>query len=106
MAGIRFLTGKSVLVVTEVALAVVLLIGAGLMIKSFARLIATRTGVDPEHVLTVRINLPSAGRSPGAVAFFSQSGIAGGSFVRRGLGGPDELPCFGRWVQQYDHLVP
>jgi putative ABC transport system permease protein len=72
LAGIRFLTGKSVLVVTEVALAVVLLIGAGLMIKSFARLIATRTGVDPEHVLTVRINLPGAGRSPGAVAFFSQ----------------------------------
>ncbi len=72
LAGIRVLTGKSVLVVTEVALAVVLLIGAGLMIKSFGRLIATRTGVDPDHVLTVRIQLPLAGRTPGAVAFFSQ----------------------------------
>jgi putative ABC transport system permease protein len=72
LAGIRILTGKSILVVTEVALAVVLLIAAGLMIKSFARLIATRTGVDPDHVLTVRINLPGAGRTPGALAFFSQ----------------------------------
>ena len=72
LAGIRVLTGKSILVVTEVALAVVLLIGAGLMIKSFGRLITTRTGVDPDHVLTVRINLPSAGRAPGALAFFSQ----------------------------------
>lgn len=60
LAGIRVLTGKSVLVLTEVALAVVLLIGAGLMIKSFGRLIATRTGVDPGHVLTVRINLTMA----------------------------------------------
>ena len=72
LAGVRVLTGKSVLVVTEVALAVMLLIGAGLMIKSFGRLIATRTGVDPDHVLTVRINLPGAGRAPGVVAFFSQ----------------------------------
>ena len=32
-----------------------LLTGAGLMIQSFGRLIATRSGVDPENVLTVRI---------------------------------------------------
>jgi putative ABC transport system permease protein len=72
LAGIRILTGKSVLVVTEVALAVVLLIGAGLMIKSFGRLIATRTGVDPNRVLTVRISLPGAVKPPEVLAFFSQ----------------------------------
>ena len=71
-AGIRILSGKSVLVVTEVALAMVLLIGAGLMIKSFNRLIATRTGVDPDQVLTVRINLPGAAKPADALAFFSQ----------------------------------
>ena len=71
-AGFRILTGKSILVVTEVALAVVLLIGAGLMIKSFSRLIATRTGIDPDHVLTMRINLPNAVKQPAAQAFFSQ----------------------------------
>jgi putative ABC transport system permease protein len=43
-----------------VALAVVLLAGAGLMIKSFGRLLATRTGVDPTNVLTARITLPNA----------------------------------------------
>ena len=71
-AGLRVLTGKSVLVVVEVALAVVLLAGAGLMIKSFGRLIATRSGIDPDNVLTVRLNLPLA--TPGAyvTAFFDQ----------------------------------
>jgi putative ABC transport system permease protein len=55
-----FLTGRSALVIAEVALSVVLLTGAGLMIESFERLIATRSGVYPENVLTVRINLPDA----------------------------------------------
>ena len=73
LGGIRALTGKSVLVVTEVALALVLLVGAGLMIKSFGRLLATRTGVDAENVLTLRINLPPAqsNREP-PTAFFSE----------------------------------
>jgi putative ABC transport system permease protein len=60
-------------VVAEVALSVVLLTGAGLMIKSFGRLIATRSGVDPENVLTVRINLPDSAAGHGAsTAFFSE----------------------------------
>jgi predicted permease len=70
---IRALTGKSVLVVTEVALALVLLAGAGLMIKSLGRLLATRVGVDADNVLTLRINLPSAQSNREApVAFFSE----------------------------------
>ena len=72
LAGLRLITGKSILVVTEVALAVVLLIGAGLMLKSFSRLIATRSGVDADRVLTVRINLPQGTKSPESLAFFSQ----------------------------------
>jgi putative ABC transport system permease protein len=72
-SGIRVLTGKSALVVVELSLAVVLLVGAGLMIKSFGRLTATRSGVDPDNVLTVRISVPRAASAGGAaLAFFSQ----------------------------------
>src|SRR6185312_3230924 len=46
------------LVVAELALALVLLLGAGLMIKSFARLTAVETGFDQDNVLTARVNLP------------------------------------------------
>ncbi|HEY9284266.1 MAG TPA: ABC transporter permease [Pyrinomonadaceae bacterium] len=49
---------RSALVVTEVAAAFVLLIGAGLLINSFARLVSVSHGVDPENVLTARLSLP------------------------------------------------
>ena len=44
----------------QVALALVLLTGAGLMVKSVARLYGTAIGVNPDNVLTVRIELPRA----------------------------------------------
>ena len=51
---------RSWLVVTEVALALMLLIGAGLMLKSFAGLTAVDPGYDPQNVLTFRLRLPDA----------------------------------------------
>jgi len=50
----------SALVIAETALALTLLVGAGLLIKSFASLRATQPGFSPERVLTASLSLPAA----------------------------------------------
>src|SRR5262249_45993169 len=50
------------LVISEIALAMVLLVGAGLMIKSYARLIAVDVGLDPNHIMSLEINLAGMDR--------------------------------------------
>ena len=51
---------SSVLVVAEVALAVVLLVGGGLMLKSFVQLLRVDPGFEPHHVLRLDFALPDA----------------------------------------------
>jgi predicted permease len=46
------------LVVAEVALALVLLVGAGLMLRSFMKLQSTDVGIDASNTLTFRVGLP------------------------------------------------
>ena len=61
---------QSALVMCEIALALVLLVGAGLMIQSFRRLSAAPTGFDPDHLLTVRVPLMRYKYSPAQSADF------------------------------------
>jgi putative ABC transport system permease protein len=56
--GIRHRRLRHAFVIAEVALAVVLLVGAGLMLRSFASLQAVNTGLDTHNVLTARVALP------------------------------------------------
>jgi putative ABC transport system permease protein len=65
---------RATLVAAEVAVAFVLLVGAGLLIKSFAAVLSQPLGFNPSNVLTVNIALPGAtyggaGRQPQVVAF-------------------------------------
>jgi len=51
---------RSVLVTSEVALALVLLVGSGLLLRSFAKILDIQPGFDPANLLTMRVSLPSA----------------------------------------------
>src|SRR5581483_825409 len=65
---------RGALVVVEVALALVLLVGAGLLIKTFSRLRSMDIGIRPENVLTVRTTLPRGkyGELAKRAAFYQQ----------------------------------
>jgi len=61
---------RSTLVVTEVALSLVLLIGAGLLIKSFVRILDTDPGFKPQNLLTMQLALNAKKDEGGKVLNF------------------------------------
>jgi predicted permease len=68
--GMRFLS--STLIVGQVALALVLLIGSGLLIRSFAKVMAVNPGFDAEHVVQGRVALSHIYDEPTANAAIRQ----------------------------------
>jgi putative ABC transport system permease protein len=64
---------RSVLVVAEVALSLMLLVGAGLLMRSFLSLLKTNAGFNPDSVLTMNLVLPNAKykEEPQRAAFYS-----------------------------------
>ncbi|MBV8858091.1 MAG: ABC transporter permease [Acidobacteria bacterium] len=104
---------RSALVVAEMALALVLLAGAGLLVKSVVRLRAVDAGFDTSHLLTMNLALPASRYPDGAAqaAFFerlarqveSLPGVEGAAFT-------SVLPLSsnfdGRSLVVEDHPVP
>ena len=62
------------LVISEVALAMLLMVAAGLLIKSFRRLERVDTGLKTDHVLTMRLSLPASAyqKSEQIVGFYDR----------------------------------
>ena len=75
MGGSKGQRVRNGLVVAEVALALTLLIGAGLMVRSFMALQNADIGIDPKNTLTFRVGLPpvAISRTNKSPAAFSSS---------------------------------
>jgi putative ABC transport system permease protein len=72
--GIRHRHVRSALVVAEAALALILLVGAGLLVRSFTLLSRTDPGFSTQHLLTFSLDLPQAQyqRGEDVLSFFQR----------------------------------
>jgi putative ABC transport system permease protein len=92
---------RSALVVLEVASALALLVGAGLLIKSFWRLQSVDPGFNPDNALTVSVSLPRSKfpEENQRVAFFQQLLEKVGALPgARAVGATNPLPLVGDTV--------
>jgi len=73
-AGKRRRFSRSAFVVAQMCLALILLAGSGLLIRSFIRLVGVDPGFDASHLLTFKVSLPSSkyGKDAEGLAFFRQ----------------------------------
>lgn len=95
---------RATFVIVEVALSVMLLVGAGLLVRSFQRVLSTNPGFRPEHVLTASIDLPpdEYSQDEKVASFYKQlmekllqtPGIAS-------AGGSTDLPLLGGWTHAF-----
>ena len=104
-ASVRSATGgiargrlRSVLVVGQVALAMVLLTGAGLMLESFERMSRVELGYEPEGVIAVTMGLPASRFATGAdrISYYEELIARLGALPRvSSAGGTDSPPLAG-----------
>ena len=73
--GVRSHRLRGVLVIVEIALALVLLVGAGLLIRSFQRLQSVDTGFNSQNLMTMRVALPGRRytQDPQRINFFTEA---------------------------------
>jgi putative ABC transport system permease protein len=93
---------RGALVVAEVALALILMFGAGLLTRSFVNLLAVDHGIRPGGVLTYEVHLPTARYPEGAqrVAFYDEVfGRVGGIPGVEAVGAVSFLPTEGEYHQ-------
>jgi putative ABC transport system permease protein len=79
-SGVRPMRLRKGIVVAEVALSVLLIVGAGLMVRSFRNLLVEDPGFHTENLLFARFSLPAAEYTPeGSVEFYErlEEGVAG-----------------------------
>jgi putative ABC transport system permease protein len=109
----RFHTGgphqrlRSLFVVAEISLTVVLLAGAGLMVRSFLSLRAIRTGYQPQGVLAANVDLGDSRSTPQSITGFFDEVLA----KARSLPGivsvaaVNSLPTSSDWWRTYIHFT-
>ncbi|HXY16359.1 MAG TPA: ABC transporter permease [Terriglobales bacterium] len=73
-AGHRRTRMKGLLVIGQVALSLLLLIAAGLLLRSFGRLVRTDPGFEPHNALTLNVSLPTVkyAKAEQQIAFFDE----------------------------------
>ncbi|HTY07272.1 MAG TPA: ABC transporter permease [Gemmatimonadales bacterium] len=94
------LTLRRGLVVSTVALALTLLVGAGLLIRSFSRILGVDPGFRPDHLLTFSISLPRAKYANDTVRTQALERIADALAATPGVvaaGGTTVIPFGGSW---------
>jgi putative ABC transport system permease protein len=88
------------LVVSTVALALMLLAGAGLLVRSFARLVGVDPGFRPDHLLTFNVALPSVKYANDTVQIAALERVTAAIVAVPGVtnaGGTSVLPFGGSW---------
>jgi putative ABC transport system permease protein len=91
----RLRSPKSILVISEVALSLLLLIGAGLLLRSFDKVMRVNPGFDPQGLLAFAVVLPEARYTTGAqINGFYQQAFAGIKAIPgvEEVGSTDNLP--------------
>jgi putative ABC transport system permease protein len=93
---------RRVLIVCEVALSLVLLMGAAVMLRSLLALRHVDTGFDPRNVLTLRVSLPATKyKTPAQISAFFDTALHRFRALPgvQAVGGVDDLPITGGSVQ-------